>query len=152
MTTVVFRDGVFASDTLVIGGDLKSHAEKMFVRTTGRGTNRRKVVIGVSGTLGPAMLFVDWYGKQSKPPERFLTMSDDSDFDALVWDRGKLFTFDRECYPMPITDPFYAIGSGAAAALGAMHKGASAVEAVRIAMKIDSQTGGSVKTIKVDSL
>lgn len=152
MTTIAFRNGVMASDTLVVGGDIKSHAEKMFVRQVGRGASKRKVLIGISGTIGPAMLFVEWYGKKSKPPERFLSMSDDCDFDAIVWDRGKLYEVDRECCPREITEPFCAIGTGAAAALGAMHKGATAQEAVRIAIKVDSLTGGTIKIMKVDAL
>jgi hypothetical protein len=44
---------------------------------------------------------------------------------------------------------FWAIGSGTSAALGALHAGASAEAAVRIAILVDNETGGEVNSLRV---
>ena len=51
---------------------------------------------------------------------------------------------DRLCRLEQLDEDFWAAGSGRQAALAAMHCGKSAVEAVRIAARIDSFTGGRV--------
>ena len=50
--------------------------------------------------------------------------------------------------PFPASDPF-AIGSGQDFAMGAMYSGKTAVEAVRIAIKLDANSGGPVRSITV---
>lgn len=93
------------------------------------------------------MIFVDWYGKKTKPP----AVLSDADFTCLVLDEDGLWEFDSYCRAEQITEEFYAIGSGAKVALGAMHHGASAQEAVEIAKLVDPYTGGEVKTMELSS-
>jgi hypothetical protein len=51
---------------------------------------------------------------------------------------------------LPILNPEAAVGSGSGYALGAMLAGKSAIEAVKIACKIDSNSGLPVESIKIE--
>lgn len=54
------------------------------------------------------------------------------------------------CSAVPFEVPkTFAIGSGALVAMGAMYAGATAVEAVRIACRLDDGTGGKVHSMKI---
>ncbi len=57
-----------------------------------------------------------------------------------------LFEYDVYCRAEEVIDDFYAIGSGAKVALGAMACGKSAIEAVRIAARFDPYTGGRINS------
>lgn len=48
-----------------------------------------------------------------------------------------------------VSKPPAAIGSGKVAAMGAMLHGATAVEAVKIAIKLDPNSGGRVQSVKI---
>lgn len=60
---------------------------------------------------------------------------------ALVLKSGLLYYGDTTCVMIRIDDDFAAIGSGANAALAAMHCGRSPSEAVKIACKVDMNSG-----------
>jgi ATP-dependent protease HslVU (ClpYQ) peptidase subunit len=62
-------------------------------------------------------------------------------------ENGRVYTYDCELVALPTPTPA-ACGSGAAYALGAMHSGAAPNEAVRIAKRLDSSSGGKVRTMK----
>jgi ATP-dependent protease HslVU (ClpYQ) peptidase subunit len=64
--------------------------------------------------------------------------------EAVFLSAGKIVVFEQSHYGYEVTDPFVAIGSGAAAALGALYVGATPVEAVRAAAKVDPYTGGRI--------
>lgn len=142
MTTIAYRDGVMAADTRGTDEDYLPgiyECEKLF-RVDG-------AIIGTAGDDTTGMIFVDWYGskkngKRPKPPIRLVDGS--ADFCCLVLTREGLFWYDKWCRPNKIKDEFWAIGSGKGYAMGAMAKGATAAEAVTIAMKWDPNTGGSV--------
>jgi hypothetical protein len=135
MTTIVYRAGVMASDSLSTttseaGGSRKFKCVKMY--------RKADAVIALAGETFAGLVFLDWYGTNAEPPERLI--HGDADFTALVLTKKGLFEYDRWCRGEQIRLPFYAIGSGAKAALGALHMGASAVQAVRVACKIDPYT------------
>jgi ATP-dependent protease HslVU (ClpYQ) peptidase subunit len=145
MTTIAYRDGIIAADSQVTheaagdksgAGSHKHTCQKLYTKKA----FGYHAVIATAGESAPGMLFVDWYGKKGKPPE----VLHDTDFTCLVLDEDGLWEFNSFCRAEKIEEPFYAIGSGAKAALGAMHMGASAIEAVEIAKKIDPYTGGKV--------
>lgn len=151
MTTIAFRDGYFASDSQYThsseddksGGSARKHVTMKLFRKRIR---NRDVILATAGDGSPGMLFVDWYGKRSKPPAELR----DADIEVLVWDGKKLLSFDGWCRSEEITEAFYAIGSGAKAALGAMHMGATSREAVEIAAKIDPYTGGDIVEMNLE--
>lgn len=152
MTTIVVRDGIIAADSFSTvsggaGGDRRHLCTKIY-RVRAKPAKRRAhdAIIAAAGEVAPALLFVDWYKHQGKLPE--MATSKSGDFTALVLSSDGLLEYDGYYIPMQIGDydkyGFYAIGSGAKAALGALHMGATAYEAVRIAARIDPYTGGDI--------
>lgn len=131
MTTTVFRDGIFASDTLVQCGECSvGENQKIFV-------NKEYVVAG-SGDAGSAEPFLKHLtsGEKQEFPDCYFLFYD--------FKKKKLFRNDQGKRSFLITDKFTADGSGFHLAIGAMEMGASAIEAVKIAMKRDGGSGGRV--------
>lgn len=105
------------------------------------------MIIATAGEGAPGMIFVDWYGKRGKPP----ALLADTDFVCLVLDEDGLWEFDNYCRAEKIEEAFYAIGTGGNVALGAMHRGATAHEAVEIAKLVDPYTGGDVVKMSLNN-
>lgn len=146
MTTIAYRDGVIAADSRVTHGEdgsARIHScKKLFRKTVTQGKKSFDVIIATAGESSPGMVFVDWYGTGKPIPEMFMHLG--GDFICLVLSPQGLFEFDVYCRGEQVLDDFYAVGSGAKAALGAMHCGKSAIEAVRVAARIDPYTGGRI--------
>ena len=147
MTTIAYRGGIIAADsratyTSEAAGSRVHACKKLFRKRVGEGRKAHDVIIATAGETSPGMVFVDWYGTGKPVPELFLHLG--GDFTCLVLTPRGLFEYDVYCRGEPIEEEFYAIGSGAKAALGAMHAGKSAVEAVRIACRIDPYSGGRI--------
>lgn len=142
MTTIAYKDGILAADSCVslqteAGGSRKFQCEKLFRKMCkGKDGKRYPAVIALAGESSPGMVFLDWFGTGKEPPRQLL-IDASADFTALVLTPQGLFEADAYCRLDKVIDPFYAIGSGAKAALGAMHAGATARAAVGIACKID---------------
>lgn len=153
MTTIAFKDGILAADSrstieTEAGGCTKHTCAKLFRRTIKIGKRKPyDVVIATAGEVGPALVYVDWYAISAglgEPPR--VLLDHDSDFTCLILTPHGLYEVDKFCRPDLIIEPFYAIGSGRKEALAVMHHDGTAVEAVRIAAKIDPFTGGRVVT------
>jgi hypothetical protein len=57
-----------------------------------------------------------------------------------------VYLIDSEFRELPLKgNKYYAIGSGEQAAMVAMHMGATAAEAVKMAIRVDEYSGGTVK-------
>jgi hypothetical protein len=140
MTTIAIRDGIIAADSRTTidseaGGSRVFRCEKLYRAFEG---TAKEAILATAGESFSALLFVDWYRSENRPveiPERLV--NGEADFTVVALTREGLFEYDKWCRGEKILDKFYAIGSGAKAALGAMHMGASAEQAVRIACKID---------------
>ena len=146
MTTIAYRDGILAADsrlTVDHGSGARKHTcKKLFRKRVGEGKKAYDVIIATAGESSPGMVFVDWYGSGKPVPDLFLHLG--GDFLCLVLSPSGLFEYDVYCRGEPIEEEFYAVGSGSMAALAAMHCGKSAIEAVRVASRIDSFTGGRI--------
>jgi ATP-dependent protease HslVU (ClpYQ) peptidase subunit len=66
----------------------------------------------------------------------------------VVLANGHLYYIDEPLVPLRYHRKFQAIGSGLEYATGAMAMGADAKEAVRVAIKFDSDSGGRIHTMK----
>lgn len=133
MTTIAVRNGIMAADSRVTSDGENSgtryfRTEKLF--------RKGRDLIGLAGESEPGLIFLDWYGSGKKDAPGVL-IDGEADFTALVLTRKGLFEYGKYCRGERVLEPFYAIGSGAKAALGAMHMGADARRAVQIACKID---------------
>jgi hypothetical protein len=145
MTTIAFHRGQVAADTgLTARGSRLGHVCKLKRNLVGD-------VAGASGCATWAAAFRKWFatGEQGPPPE---IKRDPQNNDEA---KGVVFRADGtiEVYESPgmhtLEAPFYAIGSGAAEARGAMHVGANAELAVRAAMALDESTYGDVTVLDV---
>jgi ATP-dependent protease HslVU (ClpYQ) peptidase subunit len=140
MTTIAYRDGVLAADSLVTLGDTKVHGYyHKIVRIDDH-------LIGTAGSVAACQHFLDWLregGDESAPPK--------GDYKALVVNpKGKVREFENgSLLPVPRGAKFFSIGSGSPYALAAMYAGASSTDAVKIAAKIDTSTGLPVRVLKV---
>jgi ATP-dependent protease HslVU (ClpYQ) peptidase subunit len=127
---------MMAADSMTIEGNVKVTCDKI-IKVNGD-------ICGVAGDLADLTKFQNWY----------IDQSDDLDTDEstilVLTKHGELFTYESGVR-MEVKEPFYAIGTGAAAAMGAMYAGKTPKEAVKIAKKIDVNTGGKVKTYKIKS-
>lgn len=141
MTTVAYRDGVLAADTLGCS-HIRRHCKKLH--------RVGDSILGFSGNYMDCLHFVRWFEKKDGPLTFANFRNDNSDAPdvaAIVVCNGEAEKWTEHCQPTPIYEPFFAIGSGAQAAMAAMHMGASAKEAVKIAMLIDPHTAGEVETL-----
>ncbi len=132
MTTVAFKDGQLAADTLAnSNGNRICHVTKIY--------ERNGVLIAGSGSLAQCQRFWDWArtGMKGEPPAH----DEEHGYEgALIWDDHILLFTPIGIIRRP-TAPFWATGSGWELAMGAMAAGATAREAVEIAAEVDLHTG-----------
>jgi len=76
-----------------------------------------------------------------------VTFKDDESFQALIGIEGEIFHIESDFTVLLRDDGIYAIGSGAAYAVGALHMGASVAEAIEIAAANDIYTSPPVAVI-----
>jgi hypothetical protein len=108
-------------------------------------------IIATAGGSYAGMAFVNWFREQGGDPDwaehpDLVNLDLEEDFECLVVrPDGSCYTVNRLFVPLEQKgNPLIAIGSGGAAARGAMLAGASPSKAVRIACEIDTYTGGKV--------
>lgn len=141
MTTIAYRDGIVATDTLSVAGDMiVNHAYEKCIVKDG-------VMFFLTGSTSDHDKLVEEY---LSPTGR-----DIGDASAIVADNGKIFIVGREdgnkgIFKCPNKrENYIAIGSGERFAISAMDHGKSAEEAVEYAMKRDIYSGGQVKVYRV---
>lgn len=143
MTTIAYRDGVMAGDgrETAIGEDessviLGDDCVKVFKLRNGN-------LFGGSRGSEDIFRLQQALEKGYKPPKL-------EDINALLVDRkGRLWLYEGRVW-QPITQSYYAVGSGSVFALGAMDAGATALEAVAIGVKRDPYSGGLISNVKLD--
>ena len=141
MTTIIVSKEGMASDSQMTDDNIKSSVQKVW-RIRGwlvaGGGNYAEVIRAIRTLkehkeLTPAQVLDD------------IEMGKVQDCEmVLLSPTGRIYTNENGSECMVITDRFYALGTGSQAALAAMHMGATPREAVRIAAKIDPNTGGRV--------
>ena len=136
MTIIAVRNGIMASDSR--GTD----DQDSYTYTCGKIFRKGDALIGLAGDDGPGVVFLDWYGSGKPKPE--LLVTGEADFEALVLTRTGVMRYDKWCRGDAWHGKFFAIGSGAATALGAMHAGATARQAAAIACKVNPFCAGPV--------
>jgi ATP-dependent protease HslVU (ClpYQ) peptidase subunit len=124
---------MMVADTQCSDGGMRVKATKI-IRVRGD-------LIGIAGNLEDLYIFKEWYGS-------------DEDIDLedsvvlVLTKKGRMFTYEGRVR-IPVADKFYAIGTGASAAMAAMHMGACPKKAVSIAKKVDVNTGGPIIVRKI---
>lgn len=152
MTTLTFKNGVFATDTLCDSESYVTEIRKLF-------WHKDNTLIGISGRANAAAAFVHWFcfdKLKAHPPDFSTWVTDDSEglFNVMIVEkivkrnlpfRYQITYWNEHCRPVECLSEFSAEGSGAQSALAAMFCGKSAVEAIQVASRFDAQTGGSIE-------
>lgn len=138
MTIIVFREGVLAADTQLTGsaGFITQSMMKI-----GRGTDG--CIGGGAGDGTNVQLFLNWI---SEPREAEWAV-EGSFCGMLVMPNSSVWLYEDTDLIKLRKQPFYAVGAGAPIAMGAMEQGATAREAVKIAMKYSTSCGGQITTL-----
>lgn len=131
MTTIAYRDGVMAADSCATdNGYCVGTIAKIWRRADG-------AVAGMAGGADDMVVFRDWF--LGWMHGTYPIIAHDSE-GIVAFAGGPVLGYFKSGVGVAIEAPFYAIGSGFKAALGAMHAGAGAAEAVRIAALLDVYT------------
>jgi 20S proteasome alpha/beta subunit len=146
MTTIVYRDGVLAADTRSMAGGwiMCGSCSKVSKTADGR-------LLGITGDLAEASALAEWL--RTLPAKRAVARPALKENSAVIEisARGSIRTYEGAgCFK--ITAPYYAWGSGSPPAIAALYMGASAVEAVKIAARVDNNTGSKVHSVSIGKL
>lgn len=148
MTTVCYKNGILAFDSRVCANNMI--IQKEFIK----GIKTENYLCAYAGDVGFGEMFLEWVKNGMNPSDPPKTMINNSaeDLEALVIDkRGNVTLWNSAPSGMlPVSlgkISFYAIGTGAEFAFGAMEAGFTAKEAVEVAIKYDHNSGQPVKTI-----
>lgn len=141
MTTIAYREGVLAGDSQATDSQ-KWQCVKVYRLDTEAG----ELLVGYCGEVFAAHVFMRWLTDGGREPDL-----GNEQFEAIVISAktGRVTMWNQSLVPFRPRGKFFAIGSGGPVAMGAMHKGADAVEAVKIACKVDPYTGGPVRSLKI---
>lgn len=140
MTTIVYRDGIMAADSRGYSGGSEPIGSKAKVFRLNDGS-----LVGVSSTEpGVSEVLVDWLNSDASS-EALSVLPKQKWSALLVRPNEDVFYFcDSPCPSGPLRAPFYAIGSGAAYAMGAFSCGSTSAKAVSVASEHDVWTGGEI--------
>jgi len=126
MTTIIAtRDGIYA-DTLC------GYTVPFKVRKYARIGNS---IYSGAGDLDELMKFFDWRRDGGDPP------SIDDGIDVLEVCSDGIFIWGKKFVRLHVNEEYYAVGSGAHYAMGALAAGATPKQAIAIAASMDSGTG-----------
>lgn len=137
MTTIIATRKAMGSDTMVSNPDTGLYyPARKIVRVKGD-------LIGAAGDSGDCLRFMDWakhdFSEKKKP--KFTVTDGDQEAQVLILNAEGLFMMcPTDPYPEQIESEFWAIGSGADAALGALAMGATLEQALEVAARFDNFT------------
>ncbi len=139
MTTIAYRGGWMVSDSRAFSGERLpiGTKDKLFSLQDGG-------CVGVSSSNpGVSERLVRWLDAGS--PEKDYPLEGANFVALLVSATGEVFYYKDSQFPSgPLKTDFFAIGTGAEYAMGAMAQGASAIDAVHIAIQLDVWSGGII--------
>ena len=139
MTTIVWDGSVLAADSREALSDGFFHDKCNKIFKIGSS------YIATAGDSSDGLLFVQWCKDRTKPKPTI-----GKHFEAVeIMRDGAIYLYDKNCIGIKWTGKHFALGSGGNFALGAVLAGVSAKEAVEIAKKLDINSGGKVKAVKI---
>ena len=139
MTTVVWDGAVLAADSQEADDYIEQHASQKLFKVG-------NTLIGIAGCVSSARAFIEWV-KKGEPEDEKPKVS--GLIALVIRPNGRAFEYGETLTPIPAAKKT-AIGSGRGPALGALLAGATADEAVRITKKIDPNTGGRIRKLKLN--
>jgi len=145
MTTIAYKDGILASDRrLTYEGKIMSDStQKIFKLNDGS-------IAALAGDAAAAFEYIKWL-QSDRTSSSPVDEMHEVDFSIMIIAKDGTVSFieNGKMEPPHKPEKYYALGSGRAAALGAMAFGATAAQAVKFAMRVDSSTGGGVDTLTI---
>lgn len=138
MTTIAYRDGVLAADTLATREGVRSSYQPKIHKLP---DGRLLAKVGNAPTANALKRWIEAGAPEDSQPEGEAAIIVFSANGAAIYEDGG-------CEPVG-DGPFFAWGCGSPIALGAMAAGATAEQAVRIACEWDSLTGGEVTVLEL---
>ena len=144
MTTLAYRDGVLAADTMATVGNTKlpGRVRKVWKFKDGR-------LFGGAGTMEnirSLKKLMSAHGSGELPSPKF------SDVEAiLVMPNGHVMTYEGAVWEEE-DSPYIALGSGYAYALTALWLGGTPQKAVQAGIQFDKCSGGGVMTVGLDQI
>ena len=154
MTVIAYKNKILAADTKAVGEDGLTYKSKKLEKLS------NNTLIGCAGDSDCRDLVLI-LGKSTlnKMPTKVKLRSTETFFRGIwVFPTGEVFRVSVECEDskwdaeiLPVFEPQIAVGSGGAYALGAMLAGKTAIEAVKIACKLDNDCGLPVESMTIDT-
>ena len=138
MTTIAYKDGVLAADRSVWQDDTYVGERSKITRVHTGG------LAGAAGTASFVSAFLQWAGgvREDCPPRG------EGDVGFVV-NHDTMLQYD-EAGEYIAHAPYFAWGSGADVALGAMHAGVSATDAVKAACFLTAHTRQPIDVLEAD--
>ena len=145
MTAIAYKDGVMAADSMELCG-------KVTLSTVQKITRRSKdgALAGAAGygPAGEAFLRAFEAGEDAEF-KRSLPNDEGFGFEAIIaYADGAVWQVGQDGSRYKVNAPFYVAGSAHEILVGAMAAGASAEQAVRIAVKYHASCGGDVAVLR----
>lgn len=139
MTTIAYRDGVLAADSQMNVGAIRHGVSEKIGR-------KGRLLYGGAGDVAWCWEFRSWVqqGAEGEPP----ACAPDATSSFVILPDDRIVVFHANGVQLCSGLPFFADGSGWELALGAMSAGASAEQAVRIATRWDTRSGGDIRVVR----
>jgi hypothetical protein len=100
---------------------------------------------GVAGAAGDWVQILKFFNSIEQGGD----LDSDCDIECMELRGDGIYMYESTIIPARIKEPFYAIGTGSAYAMAAMHLGASPREAVEIAALYDPATRGPIDVMRL---
>lgn len=142
MTTLVYRDGVLASDSgaEINGWRTPSAFQKVW--------QTKWCLLGVTGDYHVAMAHIPDLLLQGQPmPDYVADLGESARIVAIFKDEAVVFE-GKGRFNVSLA-PYLAFGSGMPVALGALHAGATAEQAVAAAIAFDTSSCGAIQSVRL---
>lgn len=139
MTTIATDGRSMAGDGLVTsnGTVFGSACQKVHRLPDGR-------LVGMTGPVYNQQIFLDWLASGGDAPKLL------EGFESIVLGPDGALSYDEHCHCYPEELPT-AAGSGRQIAIGAMEAGATPAQAVEIACRRNTETGGQITVLYLTS-
>ena len=140
MTVIAWDGKTLAADRQITNIGYKSSCVKI--------KRSRGHLIFCAGESGISEALFDWFDKGADPA-KFPDAQKTDKFEYLcaINPARQIIKFSHTPFPYIIRDRFYATGCGRDYAVAAMHLGHSAVQAVKVACKLDAFCGMGIDTL-----
>lgn len=143
MTCIAWDGKTLAADKLADLSGLRRTVTK--IQRTPDGS-----LIGMSGAFGPGQEVLAWVAAGADPDRVPPIQLTDNWVGVLrITYEGIILTYERGPRPFIIEDEKHAIGSGRDFALAAMHYGATAEDAVGVAILFETGCGGGIDALSL---